>query len=57
MRDETDYQRHLTYRHFHPVKHGLVAAVGTGPIPVLSAMFGKVCIRRSGPELKGRNRE
>lgn len=25
IRDETDYQRHMDYVHYNPVKHGLVA--------------------------------
>lgn len=27
LRDETDWQRHIDYVHFNPVKHGLVAHV------------------------------
>jgi len=28
IRDEGDYERHVDYIHFNPVKHGLVAAAG-----------------------------
>lgn len=31
IRDELDYQRHVDYIHFNPVKHGLVRAVGDWP--------------------------
>lgn len=31
IRDESDYQRHVDYIHFNPVKHGLVAEVRDWP--------------------------
>jgi len=31
IRDELDYQRHVDYIHFNPVKHGLVTAVRDWP--------------------------
>ncbi|HEY5602579.1 MAG TPA: transposase [Gammaproteobacteria bacterium] len=31
IRDETDYQRHMDYIHFNPVKHGLVKQVKDWP--------------------------
>jgi len=31
IRDESDYQRHVDYIHFNPVKHGLVTAVRDWP--------------------------
>jgi putative transposase len=31
LRDEVDFARHVDYIHYNPVKHGLVAAVGTWP--------------------------
>ena len=31
IRDELDYQRHVDYIHFNPVKHGLVTAVKDWP--------------------------
>jgi putative transposase len=31
IRDDRDYERHVDYIHFNPVKHGLVARVGDWP--------------------------
>ena len=31
IRDETDFERHVDYVHFNPVKHGLVAQVSDWP--------------------------
>ena len=31
IRDETDFQRHVDYIHFNPVKHGLVSQVNAWP--------------------------
>lgn len=31
IRDETDYQAHMDYIHFNPVKHGLVSNVNEWP--------------------------
>ena len=31
IRDENDYERHMDYLHFNPVKHGLVSRVGDWP--------------------------
>lgn len=31
IRDDQDFQRHLDYIHYNPVKHGLVARVGDWP--------------------------
>jgi len=31
IRDDRDYAAHMDYIHFNPVKHGLVADVGTWP--------------------------
>jgi len=31
MRDERDFERHVDYIHFNPVKHGLVARVRDWP--------------------------
>ena len=31
IKDEADYQRHMDYIHFNPVKHGLVEAVNDWP--------------------------
>jgi putative transposase len=31
VRDETDFERHIDYIHFNPIKHGLVARVSDWP--------------------------
>jgi putative transposase len=31
IRDDTDFQKHVDYIHYNPVKHGLVAQVGDWP--------------------------
>jgi putative transposase len=31
IRDETDFERHVDYIHFNPVKHGLVTRVSDWP--------------------------
>ncbi|GAX59219.1 transposase and inactivated derivatives [Candidatus Scalindua japonica] len=31
IRDEDDYNRHMNYIHYNPVKHGLVSSVNDWP--------------------------
>ena len=40
IRDDTDFERHVDYIHFNPVKHGLVTRCATGHTPHFTAMCG-----------------
>jgi putative transposase len=51
IRNESDFERHVDYVHFNPVKHGLVAPVEIR-IHLFIAMCGKVCCRKIGRETR-----
>ena len=41
IRNEEDYQKHLDYLHYNPVKHGLVKQVGDWPYSTFHKYVGK----------------
>jgi putative transposase len=41
IRDELDYQQHMDYIHFNPVKHGLVQSVGDWSYSTFSHLVKK----------------
>ena len=48
IRDEEDFQKHLDYIHYNPMKHGLVQRLRTGPIPPSTALLNRVFIQTIG---------
>ena len=48
IRDDADFERHVDYIHYNPVKHRLVTQ-SPGRIAVFTAMWGKVSCPRIGP--------
>jgi putative transposase len=48
IRDETDFERHVDYIHYKPVKHGFVSTPWTGRIPVCANTSEPVYIRPIG---------
>jgi REP-associated tyrosine transposase len=48
IRDDADLERHVSYIHFNPVKHGYVPQVGDWPHPASTAMSHAESCRRIG---------
>jgi putative transposase len=41
IRDDRDFERHVDYIHFNPIKHGLLLKYVTGPIRLFIAMYDR----------------
>jgi len=48
IRDEADFERHVDYIHYNPVKHGPVGRVADWPCSSFHRFFGKVNVRPIG---------
>ncbi len=48
IRDEDDYNKHMNYIHFNPVKHGLVKGVKDWPHSTFIGVLNKAFIHWSG---------
>ena len=46
--DQADFNRHVDYVHWNPLKHGWVRSVAIGLIAVSTRSGGEECIRRIG---------
>lgn len=57
IRDEADFERHVDYIHFNPVKHGLVFRVCDWPYSSFRRYERHGCCRRTGPGIWGEIRQ
>ena len=57
LRDERDFERHVDYIHFNPVKHGHVSRVSDWPHSTFHRMVRLGIIRRIGPAMPERLRQ
>ena len=56
IRDDRDFETHVDYIHFNPVKHGLVGRVRECRIRPFTDTYGAVCVRKIGRETQALQR-